>query len=71
MARQCYAWSLPYGVAFVEKQDVAEGRIVSDAFRARLEMFVRDTRTYGALLARQRRADLAGTEAGFLARLRK
>lgn len=70
VARQCYAWSVPYGVSFVEKQDVVEGRI-ADAFKPRLEMFVRDTRVYGELLARQRRADLTGTEPGFLARLRK
>jgi NAD(P)H-dependent FMN reductase len=71
VARQCYAWSLPYGVAFAEKQDVVEGRIASDAFQSRLEMFVRDARVYGELLAKQRRADLGGTEPGFLARLRR
>jgi NAD(P)H-dependent FMN reductase len=71
VARQCYAWSLPYGVSFAEKQDVAGGAIVSEAFRARLEMMIRDVRVYGELLAKQRRADLAGTDAGFLARLRK
>jgi NAD(P)H-dependent FMN reductase len=71
VARQCYAWSLPYGVAFAEKQDVADGQIVSEAFQSRLEMFVRDTRVYGELLATQRRHDLAGNEPGFLARLRK
>lgn len=71
VARQCYAWSLPYGVAFAEKQDVFEGRIASDAFQGRLAMFVRDTRVYGELLAKQRRADLAGADPGFLARLRK
>lgn len=70
VARQCNAWALPYGVAFAEKQDVVEGRIATEAFRARLEMFLRDTRVYGALLAQQRRADLSGTEPGFLARLR-
>jgi NAD(P)H-dependent FMN reductase len=71
VARQCYAWSLPYGVAFADKQDVANGQIISDAFRSRLEMLVRDTRIYGELLAKQRRRDLSGTEPGFLARLRK
>jgi FMN reductase len=70
-ARQCYAWSLPYGVAFVDKQDVAEGKVISDSCKGRLEMLVRDTRVYGELLAKQRRADLAGTDPGFLARLRK
>jgi NAD(P)H-dependent FMN reductase len=71
VARQCYAWSLPYGVAFSEKEDVKDGQIVSDALKKRLDMFVRDVRTYGALLARQRHADLTGTEAGFMARHRK
>jgi FMN reductase len=70
VARQCYAWSLPYGVAFAEKQDVIEGKI-ADAFKPRLEMFVRDARVYGELLAQQRRRDLAGADPGFLARLRK
>jgi FMN reductase len=70
VARQCYAWSLPYGVAFADKQDVVDGRIASDAFKSRLEMFVRDTRVYGELLAQQRRADLSGTAPGFLARHR-
>lgn len=71
VARQCYAWSLPYGVAFADKQDVANGQIINDAFKARLEMFTRDVRVYGELLAQQRRNDLAGNEPGFLARLRK
>jgi len=71
VARQCYAWSLPYGVAFADKQDVAGGQIVSDALRGRLAMLVRDTQVYGALLAKQRRSDLSGIDPGFLARLRK
>ena len=33
-------------------------------------MLVRDTGVYGRLLAGQRRADLRGTDPGFLARLR-
>jgi NAD(P)H-dependent FMN reductase len=71
IARQCYAWSLPYGVSFTEDVDVREGAIVSESLRKRLEMLVRDVRVYGALLARQREADLAGNEPGFLARHRK
>ena len=71
VARQCYAWSLPYGVAFADKQHVANGQIIDEAFKSRLGMFVRDTRIYGELLAVQRRADLAGTDAGFMARLRE
>ena len=71
VARQCYAWTLPYGVGVSEDVDVKEGQIVSDNLKGRLEMLVRDVRVYGAVLAQQRRADLAGTEPGFLARHRK
>ncbi len=71
VARQCYAWSLPYGVSFTEDHDFKDGQIVNDAFKQRLEMLVRDTRVYGQLLTRQRRADLSGTEPGFLARHRE
>ena len=70
VARQCYAWSIPYAVAFADKTDFKDGQIVSEAFMQRLEMLVRDVRVYGELLSRQRHADLAGTEAGFLAKLR-
>jgi NAD(P)H-dependent FMN reductase len=67
VARQCYAWTLPYGVSLLRDVEVNDGRIVSDALKRRLEMLVRDVRVYGELLARQRRADLAGAEGGFLA----
>jgi len=71
VARQCYAWSMPYAVSFVEKTDVKDGQIVSEPFGQRVDMLSRDVRIYGQLLARQRRADLAGSQAGFLARLRQ
>jgi FMN reductase len=71
IARQCYAWAMPYGVSLDEKLDVKDGKIGSDSLAKRLEMFVRDVRVYGGLLAQQRRADLAGAEPGFLARHRK
>jgi FMN reductase len=71
VARQCYAWTLPYGVSLTEDMDVKDGQVVSDALKQRLEMLVHDLRVYGELLARQRRADLAGTGPGFLARLRE
>ncbi len=71
VARQCYAWTLPYGVSFMEEVDVKQGQIVSEALKKRLEMMLRDARVYGEVLARQRRADLQGTEPGFLARRRE
>ena len=57
VARQCYAWTLPYGVCLADDVDVKDGQIVSEALRERLEMLTRDLRVYGQLLARQRRTD--------------
>ena len=71
VARQCYAWTLPYGVSFMEKSDVKDGQIVSDALKKRIAMLARDVRVYGGLLAQQRAADLAGNDPGFLERWRK
>ncbi len=71
VARQSYAWSMPYGVSFAEGTDVKEGKIINDLFRERLQLFARDVRVYGALLAAQRKHDLAGSEPGFMARYRK
>jgi FMN reductase len=70
IARQCYAWSLPYAVSFADKTDVKDGQILTDSFRQRVTMLARDLRIYGELLAAQRRKDLAGNEPGFLARYR-
>ena len=70
VARQCYAWSLPYGVSFADQADVQGEEIIREPLQQRLEMLARDSRVYGELLARQRRADLAGTDAGFMARWR-
>lgn len=71
VARQCYAWSLPYGVACIEREEVHEGRLISAPLRQRLEMFIRDAAVYGRVLAEQRKADLAGSEPGLMARHRK
>ncbi len=71
IARQCYAWSLPYAVSFVEKEDVADGEVASDKFRDRLTMMMRDVQVYGSLLANQRKTDLSGEGPTFMAMLRK
>jgi FMN reductase len=71
VARQCYAWTLPYGVSFAEGSDVKDGQIIGEQFRKRLDMMIRDVRVYGNALTHQRRSDLAGNEPGFMARLRK
>ena len=70
VARQCYAWTLPYGVSFATPTDVKDGRIITEALDQRLAMLTHDLHVYGRVLRRQRQIDLAGTAPGFLARLR-
>ena len=71
VARQCYAWTLPYGISFAENTDFKDGQIASGPFEKRLEMMIRDTRVYGSLIANQRRTDLTGQDHCFMARHRK
>jgi NAD(P)H-dependent FMN reductase len=72
VARQCYAWTLPYGISFAENTDMKDGQIVTDGpFEKRLEMMIRDTHVYGSLIAKQRAADLKGQDHTFMARHRK
>ena len=70
VARQCYAWTLPYGLAFLCEEEVKDGKITGTALAKRLDMMTRDVAVYGRLLAAQRRADLASKGPGFMARLR-
>src|SRR3954453_18989982 len=44
VARQCYAWSLPYGISFTEGVDVKGEQILNDTFKTRLEMLIHDVR---------------------------
>lgn len=71
LARQCYAWTLPYGISAADKTDVVDGKVVSKALLDRLDMVARDARVYGSLIARQRREDLACEDCSFLAKYRK
>ena len=64
VARQCYAWTLPYGVSLTEDIDVKDGQIASDALQRRLAMLVRDLRVYGELLARPTAGRPGGHRAG-------
>jgi len=70
VARQCYAWSMPYGVSFVDREDIKEGVVASEQLKKRLEMLVHDICNYGRVIAEQRLRDLNGNEPGFLARYR-
>lgn len=71
VVRQCYAWSLPYGISFSDRDDLKDGKVASEGLRKRVEMFAHDLRVYGEVIAKQRRADLAGSDPGFMARYRK
>lgn len=71
VARQCYAWSMPYGVSFQDKEDVLADKTLSEGFGKRLDMFARDLVVYGKLLATQRQVDLEKADTGFMAKYRK
>src|SRR5436190_15885228 len=49
VARQCYAWTLPYGVSFHEREDTKDGKVTGEALQKRLEMLVHDARVYGGV----------------------
>lgn len=70
VARQCYAWSMPYGVSFIDREDLKDGVVTSDQLKKRLEMLVQDICHYGKLIAEQRFRDLNSNTPGFLARYR-
>jgi NAD(P)H-dependent FMN reductase len=70
VARQCYAWSMPYGVSFVDKEDLKDGVVATETLKKRLEMLGHDVCNYGRLIAEQRLRDLNGNEPGFLAKYR-
>jgi FMN reductase len=49
--RQCYAWSLPYGVSINDKEDLdSSGHIANKKLKSRLEMLARDLVVYGGLI---------------------
>jgi NAD(P)H-dependent FMN reductase len=72
--RQCYAWSLPYGVGAADSAVDSDGTVSEPRVAERLDMMARDLVTYGGLIAAQRRADQALPHepllAGFMARVR-
>lgn len=59
--RQCYGWSLPYGVSIAEA-DSNGNAIINTAALHKLCMLGRDLVVYGKLLAAQFRHDFAGNE---------
>jgi NAD(P)H-dependent FMN reductase len=70
--RQCYGWSLPYGISVNGEEDFNEaGEIVSSLLTKRLRMLARDLIIYGGLIRKQFLQDLSSKESDtFAARYR-
>jgi len=56
--RQCYGWSMPYGVSINGEEDFENGEIKNLQLKSRLEMLSRDLTTYGEIIRNQFLQDL-------------
>ena len=69
--RQCYGWSLPYGVSVHGEKDFDATGLANPQVARRLRMLARDLVVYGALIRGQFQLDLAnGVNETFAARYR-
>ena len=70
--RQCYGWSLPYGISVNGEEDFNEaGEIANSLLTKRLRMLARDLIIYGELIRKQFLQDLSSKESDtFAARYR-
>jgi NAD(P)H-dependent FMN reductase len=70
--RQCYGWSLPYGVSVNGEEDFnEEGELVNTLLEKRLKMLARDLVVYGKIIREQGLQDLSSDETDtFVARYR-
>ena len=70
--RQCYGWSLPYGISVNGEDDLTNGKIANQRLESRLEMLARDLVVYGNLIRQQFVTDVNGDLSNtFAARYRK
>ncbi|MEM2139463.1 NAD(P)H-dependent oxidoreductase [Nitrososphaera sp.] len=60
--RQCYGWSLPYGVSISGVQDFTDGRLTNERIEKRIRTMARDLVVYGNMIKTQFAQDLAGAE---------
>jgi NAD(P)H-dependent FMN reductase len=59
--RQCYGWSLPYGISVNGEEDFNEvGQLVNSILEKRLKMLARDLVVYGKVIREQFLEDLSG-----------
>jgi NAD(P)H-dependent FMN reductase len=64
VVRQCYGWSMPYGVSFNGDADFdGDGRVTNARIEKRVKMMARDLVAYGPLIRRQFLADRESSEA--------
>lgn len=68
--RQCYGWSLPYGVSINGEEDFENGQITNQKLKSRLEILSGDLVTYGELLRNQFLKDLKGNSPTFASHYR-
>ena len=70
--RQCYGWSMPYGISVNSDQDFdKQGNIINENILSRIETTARDLVVYGSLIANQYNTDLQSKEPNtFAARYR-
>lgn len=70
--RQCYGWSLPYGISVNGEEDFNEaGEIVNSLLAKRLRILARDLIVYGKLIRAQFLQDMSSKESDtFAARYR-
>ena len=60
--RQCYGWSMPYGVSINGPQDFTGDEIKNTKLSSRLQMMARDLVIYGRILRDQFIRDFGSTE---------
>ena len=68
--RQCYGWSMPYGVSIMDRDDFTDGKI-NPKLESRLDMLARDLVVYGNVLRQQFVKDLGDSSNTFASRYRK
>jgi len=69
--RQCYGWSLPYGISVSDSEDFVNGKI-NPKLESRLDMLARDLVVYGDVIRQQFERDLNGVSSNtFASRYRK
>ena len=62
VVRQCYGWSLPYGVSINGPQDFTSRELLNPRLSSRLQMMARDLVVYGKLVRNQFMRDLGSSE---------